>query len=722
MNIRMLYPLIMRWLLVGVLFLVGCGQTAAGPATATPTWPAQPSPTPTIVPPSPIPPTATPAPETLPGPTPTLVVTPTPEQGFYGDSALGFSFTYPVNWIAEPNESGIVVQDEELGIWMSGYSELLAVDETVDDILTELYGFVLDEPDAVEVLSDTTIPLAGDVEARVVEFTEPDSFFQTRVTLAAREQRLFILLFFAPTSVFERFPETINALSAGLTIETPRPYGISRQQALFQAGSQPRTIDPAKTHGSAGSTIGAVFSGLVMLDENLQVVPDLAETWTVDDEGTVFTFYLRPEAAFHNGKPVTAQDVKFSWERAADPATESDTVATYLGDIVGVKAVIDGETEEIDGIEVIDDHTLQVTIDAPKPYFLAKLTYPVAFIVDEQNVQTPDWEHQPNGSGPFRLRTWEDDNLIILDRNDNFYLEPAQLEHVVTLMYQDVSIRMYENDEVDIAGVGLNNLERMTDPDNPLSEEVSETAALCTSRLIFDVTQPPFDDPLVRQAFAYAIDRQELTEGLLKNRARPAQSILPPGMPGYSDDITAPTFDPERAQSLLAESSYGHDLPEIVYTTSGFGGSLGDYDQALLEMWRIHLGIEVTVEQLEPINYVTEVRENHGQIIDSGWCADYPDPENFLDVLYHSDSVEQNLGGYSNPEVDALLEEARVEQDVEQRLALYRQVEQVIIDDAPDILLHQSNGGLVLLKPYVKNYPLTPIFPASAWRTLSVTR
>lgn len=714
------------WLLLLVLLaslLAGCqnSQAAAQP-TATPTWPPLPAATATIVPPTSLPEPVAESTTTAPAPTPTLIVTPTPEAGYYGNPALGFGFFYPSEWPAEPNESGLVVRNETLQVWAGGFSELLGEDETIDDYLTALYESILEDPAAVEVLSETTGRLWDGAEAQVIEFTEAGAPYKARATLVTRDRRVYLMLIVAPLTTFETYPETLEAIAASMKIEEPRPYGISRQNALFLAGGQPRTLDPAQTHGSVGGDIGAIFSGLVMFDRNLQVVPDLAESWEVDDTGAVYTFHLRPQATFHDGKPVTAHDVKFSWERAADPATESETAITYLGDIVGVKEKLAGEVDEISGLEVVDDHTLRVTIDAPKVYFLAKLTYPTAFIVDEANVKQSDWEKQPNGTGPFRLQTWEDDRLLILARNDNFYLEPARLEHIVTVMYADVGIRMYENDEIDLAGVGSNDYERATDPDNPLSEELHEIPALCTSRLILDLSRPPFDDPLVRQAFAYAVDREKLSEVILKGRAQPARSILPPGMPGYSPNITAPAFDPDRAKELLAQSKYAGDLPEIIYTTSGLGGELSDYEESLLEMWRDQLGVEVTVEQLEPENFLAEVRRQHGHIIDSGWCADYPDPENFLDVLYHSESEYQNLGGYHNPEVDKLLEQARTETDVEQRLALYNQVEQMIIDDTPDILLHQSQGGLVLIKPYLKNYPLTPIFPATGWREMAIER
>ena len=211
-------------------------------------------------------------------------------------------------------------------------------------------------------------------------------------------------------------------------------YGVQRDEALFLAGGQPSTLDPATTLSGPGSVVGHVFSGLVQLDPQLQVQPDLAAGWQVSADGMVYTFYLRQNAVFHDGRPVTAADVIYSWERATDPALDSDTAQTYLGDIVGVAARVAGTAEGISGLRQLDDYTLEVQIDAPKLYFLAKLTMPVAFVVDEQNVQQPDWEYEANGTGPFRLRAWQDDEIIVLERNEQYYQTPPALAHVVILM------------------------------------------------------------------------------------------------------------------------------------------------------------------------------------------------------------------------------------------------------------------------------------------------
>jgi oligopeptide transport system substrate-binding protein len=406
-----------------------------------------------------------------------------------------------------------------------------------------------------------------------------------------------------------------------------------------------------------------------------------------------------------------AQDVVYSWERAADPATESDTVLTYLGDIVGIAAMHAGEAERASGLQALDEHTLQVTIDAPKPYFLMKLTYATAAVLDRANIESgPEWYRTPNGTGPYKLVRWDSFKVQIYERNDDFYLTPPAIPYIIIRLYDGVGTRMYETGDIDSTGVALYDVERLRDPKEPLHGELLEGTNMCTSYISFDVTQPPFDDPKVRQAFALAVDRQRYVDVVLRGIGIPAHGLFPPSLPGYNLELTGLAFDPALAQQRLAESTYGgaDKLPPIVFTASGFGNSIGGSVAALTEMWREHLGVTIQIENLEPNKWLDEMHAgHHGQLFSFGWCADYPDAENFADALFHSEA-QQNLGHYGNPELDRLLEQARVERDVGQRLELYQRAEQMIVDDAAAIFLTHSLS-FELVKPYIKGYELTPI-------------
>ncbi len=487
---------------------------------------------------------------------------------------------------------------------------------------------------------------------------------------------------------------------------------ITRDQVLMLEGGEstnPRDYDPATITSSSGS-VNLIFSGLVSFNPDLELIPELAESWDISENGTVYTFKLRSNARFQDGSAVTAQDFIYSWERAADPAIASGTVLTYLGDIVGVREKRQGLADSISGLKAIDEHTLQVTVDAPKPYFLLKLTYPTAYVVNRKNIESgSDWYRSPIGTGPYRLRDWKSFEYTLLERNDNYYLQKPAIPYIF-IQQSTGGLLSYESGDTDIKGVSLASIDRVLDPKEPLNAELRTGVSLCTDYLVFDVTQPPFDDVKVRQAFSMAFDREKYINVVLHGAALPAKGLYPPALPGYNPNLKGLSYDIEEARKLLSESKYGgaDKLPTITFSQSGTGYYVNLDTAALVQMWQDALDITINIESLDSNNYYDQISKgNHGQIFSGGWCADYPDPENFADVLFHSDA-ESNHGNYSNPELDALLEQARTEQDVDKRIQFYQQAEQIIVNDAP--VLFTSHGlSYVVVKPYVKGYVLTPM-------------
>jgi oligopeptide transport system substrate-binding protein len=695
-------------LLLAVVLLGACGPTTM--------------PGPTAIPESTrgatSPPGGTPTGDYPPLPTVTPYAPPTAEPGTFSSPDYGVSLRYPAGWSATEGDTsqGIVAEfySPDGSVIALLVASPIPADEPLENLAGEIRDAILSGTVDIQVLSDQAIQLDDGRPAwmTVATCTLPDSGEQLKVGMVSAIQGagIFTLLAFGAPADYEANQSSTHALAAALHLEAPSFYGIPRDQSLVLSGGEstnPREYDPATTHGSGDKM---VFSGLVSFDPQLHLMPELAESWQVAG-GTVYTFTLRGNARFHNGRPVTAQDVIYSWERAADPATGSDTVLTYLGDIVGVKEMNAGQAEHISGLKAIDEHTLQVTIDAPKPYFLLKLTYPTAFVVDRANVQSgPEWYRTPNGTGPYRLTRWQPMQVKLYERNDDYYLDPPAIRYVIVQIYSGVGIRLYESGEIDLTGVGLSDVPRMLDPNEPLHTELQSAVDLCTDYVVFDVGQAPFDDPKVRQAFSMAVNRQQLIDVVYYGIGLPAEGLFPPALPGYNADLKGLTYDPARARQLLAESRYGgpQGLPLIVYTDSGEGGAVNSYTAALAQMWQQALGVTITVENLEPDRYLDELYAGrHGQMFGLTWCADYPDPENFADVLFHTGST-QNNGHYSNPQLDALLEQARVEQNVSRRIQLYQQAEQLIVNDAPVIFI--AHGiSYVLVKPYVQGYALTPV-------------
>ena len=452
--------------------------------------------------------------------------------------------------------------------------------------------------------------------------------------------------------------------------------------------------------------IAKVFSGLVRMSADLEILPDIAERWEVDDSHTVYTFYLRQNVSFHNGRPVTAEDVKYSIERACDPETGSQLASSYLGDIIGALDKLSGRASEVSGVEVLDDDTLRIRTDASKAYFLAKLTYPTSFVVDREQVEggSIDWWEKANGTGLFHLERFGSDS-IVLHANDDFYRGRPSLDEVIYHLTGGGAVSQYERGEVDVAPVSVADIDRVLDPSNPLHEDLVVVHSLDTWYLTFNTAMPPFDDPKVRLAFAYATNKQAMADIVLNKTVKPAKGILPPDMPGYNEDLEGIPFDPDTALEMLDESRYADGLPPIVFTVSGQGGA-GAMDEALAESYRQTLGAEIEIQQMSWSRFLEGLNERQFQMFSLGWIADYSDPENFLDLLFHSRS-EYNHMAYSNPEVDALLERARTEPDRQTRMSLYRRAEEMLVWDVAWIPLYHGID-FQLVKPYVKGLVLSP--------------
>jgi oligopeptide transport system substrate-binding protein len=629
----------------------------------------------------------------------------------------GVIVQYPSGWTTQPPAQG----DQSLVTFISPDQSVHAVlynfptqsGDTAQSVDDSLAGSALQGLTNINVVSDASLTRqdGNDAWSRVVTAQSNGSDLTVNLTTVINGAHAFFLMSFGATSNYDAWAGDVNRLANQMSFVAPVVNGVNRNQALFLEGSEstnPHDYDPATTHGSGDKL---VFSGLVSLDPRLNLTPELAENWDVSPDGTVYTFHLRTNAKFHDGRPVTAQDVIYSWERAALPATASDTVLTYLGDIVGVADVNAGKADHISGLKALDDHTLQVTIDAPKVYFLYKLTMPVAFVLDQKNVESgSEWYRTPNGTGPYKLTRWDSFKLMIYQANPDFYLGEPSIPQIVVEIYTGVGIRLYETGDIDITDVSSSDVQTVLDPTNPLHADLHTDVSLCTNYVTFDVAQPPFDDVKVRQAFTMAFDRQKFIDVVNNGVGVLAKGLYPPALPGYNLDLQGLPYDPARARQLLAESKYGgpQGLPPIIYTSAGIGENTSPDVSAMAQMWEQNLGVKITIENLDPNNYYDLLYAGqHGQLFSGGWCADYPDSQNFADVLFHT-GAQQNTGHYSNPQVDALLDQASVEKDVSQRIQLYQQAEQILVQDAA-ALFTMHDVSYVLVKPYVKGYVLTPI-------------
>jgi oligopeptide transport system substrate-binding protein len=472
----------------------------------------------------------------------------------------------------------------------------------------------------------------------------------------------------------------------------------------------PLTLDPAiSSEMSSHIYVMHIFSGMVRFDSELKPVPDIADHWVVSDDGKTYTFYLRKDVKFHDGRPLTAQDMKFSLERACNPATGSQTASTYLNDIVGAREMIGGKADNLSGVTVVDDYTLKITIDAPKAYFLSKLAYPTAFAVDKKNVESgPNWWKKPIGTGPYKLTKWDEGSLIVLQPNQDYYGKKGTV-NVAFMLLAGLSMSLYETGKIDVVDVYKNNIDRALDKEGPLYDQLHVYPEFSLQYIGFNTSKPPFDDIYVRQAFCYAVNKDRIISVLQKNMVAGAAGIIPPGMPGYNKDVKGLTYDPVKARELLAKSKYGSadKLPPITMTIPGAGANIDDFLGAILLDWKQNLGVTVNVRLLDPLLFNYHLLDEGDEIFTLGWIADYPDPQNFLNTLFYTGG-QYNNSHYSNKDLDALLDRAAVEMDESKRIVLYQQAEQLVVDQAP-VLPLWFGKNYVLVNHRVHGYDIDPL-------------
>ena len=501
-----------------------------------------------------------------------------------------------------------------------------------------------------------------------------------------RGRQDFIIRAYGTSTDFDRLRDTLDEITATFTLIPPDPTQAASDDIFVLLSEEPQTLDPALHTGPVSGPFNALFGGLVRLDEEMNVIPDVAQDWSVSSDGKIYTFNLRYDAYFHNGDWVTTEDVVYSWERATDSETGSATAQVYLGDIVGVREKLAGEADEISGVEALDLFTLRVTLTSPRRTFLQRLTHPVASVVDQSNVEAGDLAARPNGTGPFKFVAWGRGQGLVLGRSRSYHLEQPQLRGVVYRFNEDDPLSVYPSERIDVVAVPLEHIDRARDPRDDLYSDHVSVPTFCTHYLVFDTTVPPFDDVRVRQAFAKALDLDKIISVVMKETVDRAHTLVPPGIPGHNEAMTAGPFIPEVARSLLWGAT------DRLAALSPIPSAVDN--PTMVWMWREYLGLDVQA-------FTGPSAEQAGVWRDT-WCPDYLDAENYLETLLHSDG-RRNRFGYSNPEIDALLEEAAISPDPTLRAETYKQIESIARDDWVVVpLWHERRHELV--HQYVVGY------------------
>lgn len=474
-------------------------------------------------------------------------------------------------------------------------------------------------------------------------------------------------------------------------------------------------LDPQLVTGVPEHRVNAaLFEGLTDLDPaTYEPIPGAAESWEISEDKLTYTFHLREDGKWSNGDPVTANDFHYSYRRMLTPALAAD-YSYLLHSIRNARAYNEGDIDDFGevGVEVVDDYTLKLTLEHPTPYLLQMQVHQAWFPVHQATVEahgdmtqrgTP-WTRAGNhtGNGPFRLAAWRPGEVIEVARNEHYWdRENVGLDGVWFYPIDDhlTEERSFRSGRLHMTGEVP--MHKIADYKQNRPDVIHIDPYLGVYFYRMNTTKPPLDDARVRQALSLAIDREQITRSVLKAEEAPAFHYVPPGIPGYESD-PALEFDPEKARERLAEAGYpgGEGIPaiEILYNTSDTHRTIAEVIQ---RMWKTHLSIDVELLNQDWKVYLSTTRSMDYTVARAAWIGDVVDPVNFLEMWLTGGG--NNETGYSNPEYDALIQQAYAEVDPQKRLAVLKEAEAVILEELPIIPIYFYTRKY-LMAPEVKGY------------------
>ena len=501
-------------------------------------------------------------------------------------------------------------------------------------------------------------------------------------------------------------------------------------------GSEPKTLDPSLNNALDGGTyINCAFEGLTTYDKNSKIVAGTAEKWEVSADGTVYTFHIRKDAKWSDGKDVTAKDFVYSWRRAVDPKTAAD-YAYYLYFVKNGEA-INGGKAAVDtlGVKAIDDKTLEVTLESAIPFFTEIVAFPTLVPLREDIVSADSqkWSLDAKtyiGNGPYVLTSWEHDSKLTFEKNTNYWgkdtIKAPKLEWLL-MSDENAILGAFKNGQVSLA--------RMIPTEEYAAEKAAGTLQILpqlgTYYLDLLNTKAPFDNAKVRRAVSLAIDRNYIVEKVTKGGQIPASGYVPYGI---ADVSVSPDFrttggefysvKPEdlekniaEAKKLLAEAGYpdGKGFPKVTFGINT-GGNHQPIAEAIQQMLKKNLGINCEIQAQEWNVFQQSRKDGVFNINRNGWIGDYMDASTFLDMFTSNNG--QNNSKYSNPKYDAAIKAARTETDATKRIKLFHDAEKLLMDDMGIVPIYFYTDPMEISKN-LQDYVVTPLgFIYLQWSSL----
>ncbi len=476
-------------------------------------------------------------------------------------------------------------------------------------------------------------------------------------------------------------------------------YGNANQELFIGIGAEPATLDPHLLTGlTEYSVVMAFLEGLTTLDaESMRVRPGVAQSWEISEDGLTYTFHFNPKAKWSNGDPVTPEDFLFSFERILTPLLGAP-YAYMLYPMRGAEAFHTGELTDFSkvGATAIDEYTLQIVLEQPTPYFLSLLAHNTWFPVHPPTIlqhggmteRISKWTKAGNyiGNGPFVLEDWRLNNRVYAVKSQHYHDTDSVKLNGIHFLPIDIETeeRAFRTGHLHITeSVPIHRIEwyRENSP-----ETIHFATSLGVYYYMLNTEREPLNDPRVRKALAYSINREELTKHVLKAGQQPAYHFTPPNAGGYNAEARFP-YDPDLARELLAEAGFpaGKDFPafELLYNTSESHRTIA---VAIQQMWKQELGIDIELHNQEWKAYLSTREAGEFDILRAAWFGDYDDPNTFLSLGETNNG--NNHTNWSNAEYDALIKQAAVTLDPEARKAIFQKAETLLIDEMPVIPIY----------------------------------
>jgi oligopeptide transport system substrate-binding protein len=473
---------------------------------------------------------------------------------------------------------------------------------------------------------------------------------------------------------------------------------------------EPATLDPACINETPTlEMLQNIYDGLVIFDENNRIVPNLAEKWEISPDGKTYTFHLRPDVRFHNGRQLTSADVKYSLERALWKETKSGVAGTYLAGISGCKEAATGARRDLPGVSTPDPLTVVIQLTGPRGYFLGELAYPTGWVVCREAIEKNGGvldEKATVGTGPYTLASYRHGYGFVLTPNPSYWGEKPKVDRIERPIIRDsqtVHVR-YENNELDMCSDSPADF--LKDKSNPaLRDQIHVMPSGLTTFLVMQPKrQPAFADRRVRRAIAMAINRDDVVKIASQGVWQRADSFLPPGFPGFNANFRKIPYDPDGARKLLAEAGFpdGKGFPNLTLVFEQNTPEYSALAQIVRDNLKQNLGIGVDLQEHEAATLRTDVFAQKVPFSLANWAPDYIDPQNFLSMLLRT-GANMNFSSYSNPQFDALCDKADIESDMAKRLPLYQQADQIAMDDVAIFPIYYGTSR-ILAKPHLRGW------------------